>query len=99
MQTLWDAVIRETVVGVFALCALIIVLRYKPWKNGGTRRPEEFTSGEKSVEFWKNEIRLAVKEGVEEAFAARNAKLMEITKQSVKEVMQYFYGFRKGGDD
>ena len=90
--------------GTLFLTALWLLLKYKPWKNGnGSLRGGDVPAGLKPVEFWESRIEKSVAQAVHDAFIGRNEELrrimLECVKQGVRETMQYFYGFRKGGDD
>jgi hypothetical protein len=66
--------------GALFLSALYMILKFKPWKNGGG---EGNKSGDKSVDYWTNAIRQAVKEGMEDEFRARNEKIREIVRDEL----------------
>lgn len=89
--------------GTLGLGFAWLLLKYKPWKNGDSHRSGDIPSGQKPVEFWESRIESAVNKAVHDAFIGRNEELrrimLECVKQGVRETMQYFYGFRKGGDD
>ena len=89
--------------GMLFLSALWLLLKYKPWKVNGLLKHGEVPSGEKSVEFWESQIERSVRSAVHDALIGRNEELrkimLECVKQGVRETMQYFYGFRRSGDD
>jgi hypothetical protein len=59
-----------------------------PQQQTGQLPSRELTSGERSTEFWKIEIRLAVKEGLEEEFKIRGPIMAEADMRRVmKEVI------------
>lgn len=87
--------------GALFLGALYLFLKYRPWQ--GANGPRSNESGSKSVEFWESHISRVVKEAIQDAFVGRNEELrrlmLEVVKTGVRDTMQYFYGYRKSGDD
>ena len=66
--------------GMLFLCALWLILKFKPWKNGNASSK---ASGEQSIDFWKSEIRKTVQEGIKEEFKSRNEDIRRIVREEL----------------
>jgi hypothetical protein len=78
--------------GALFLAALGMLLKYKPWerKNGNNGKRQQ-SAGEQSSDYWKIEIRNAVKEAVEQEFRGRAEPLkQEDLRRIVREELVRF---------
>ena len=68
------------------LCAAIVGLAKALEYVAGllSKRSGNGRSGEKSVEFWENEIRKAAEEGVKRALAERDEQIRRIIREEVE---------------
>lgn len=76
--------------------ALLLFLKFKPWKNGTHTPPR---SGDMNPAEWETRIRIMIQEEVQDVIERRNETLRKLIRESVRDAMQYFYGYKKAPDE
>jgi hypothetical protein len=75
--------------GMLFLSALWLLLKYKPWKNGGNGGASRANSaGERDTQFWTDEIRKIVREEITTAFSNRNEGIRRIVHEENEDIME-----------
>ena len=72
--------------GALFLCALWMILKFKPWaRNGnGKLRGTPESSGEKDPAYWREAFREIVKEVIESEFKERNEQIRKIVREELQ---------------
>ena len=80
-----DSLVKSFGLAAVGLSALGLVLKYRPWeRRSGYESNGNGDSGNKSVAFWRHEMRCVIKECLEEFDQGRMERIREIVREEIE---------------